>query len=521
MRKHSPKTTAFTLIEILICMAIFAVGFAAVAALLPAGLVLEKQIKGNTDAAITGRNALEVMKGKGMHALTCELVIQQGRGWTRESSGVSTVFTGAAATDMESAAKSVGQGRSGFLSLGKFWDTDADNMIWSNAYGYSNARSHDWEFLTDAGDFTNWSNGRIHALKNRPVPGVTPSCYSLLDFSYPSSVLDINARTYVSHVLYGNQSTTKSADLRYQDPSTENWLLTAITVRSGDDNQTWPEQVEQDPSAPAGPTGPYKMIDSSTSTPKNLYSNQPYDFRSQTGGDPGNGNATLRGYCGGYYADLRINLPSYNYWNFYGYANLISVPKAGSNGTYTIPVPMVVPALVYDKANDLILLRYPQIYAQNPVAGNTRVTNYRTANNITAASWIDRKLKKGDTFMTKQGGYVFQVKNLRDPVPAGLAAPGGSVDWSDGTYQLVQVTPSLSSTIFTANQKFIGNPGALESGNSEWQNPYLYEVIVTPAAVAGGANPWTATTQLVAGPPINPSATQKPIVFHPFANLAE
>lgn len=68
----------FTLIEIIACMIIFAVSFLAVAMMLPVGALLQKELLGRTDAAIVGKNSLEVIKAKGVYSGANEWMLRAG-----------------------------------------------------------------------------------------------------------------------------------------------------------------------------------------------------------------------------------------------------------------------------------------------------------------------------------------------------------------------------------------------------------------------------------------------------------
>jgi hypothetical protein len=183
---------------------------------------------------------------------------------------------------------------------------------------------------------------------------------------------------------------------------------------------------------------------------------------------------------------------------------------AGAPGPYRYPIPSVIAlvAIVYDRDNDLLLLRYPQCFAKSPVAGNTRVNNYRTA----CGNWVDRKLKVGDKFLAARGAYPFTVKELLDPAAAAATAPGtGAVDWSDGTYQIVRVSPSLRTTFYTAN-KPVG-----EFDPSVWNDPSPGRVLVASPPVSGGPSPWVSTQQLTDGG----TSAQDGVVFRQWDNLTD
>lgn len=537
-RSPARKQRAFTLVEVLICMALFAVGFASIAIILPSGTMMQRSVEGDINGAICGRNALEVMKGKGMHALTYQIITAPSTLTSINRRG------GATHPDMERQRVAKAHHTmftSSSPALAEYWNTNGDALIYKEANASPNDKwvaklpFFQWTYLADTADHTNWGLGRIHVLKNRPIPGSTLGWYTPLDFSTPSSVLDISARTYVSSVLYSNNSRTPALDQRIADPNSNSWHLTAITLRVGQ-GITWPEQVESDPASTN--KYDYNETQAKSNTPLWLLSNSGVDMRSSLAG--GGGLPTykfpeLRGYCGEThmwriidlftppYADLataKRNMWGNFLWNHTSHCFHTDACTPDTGGAYNLPAPLAALALVYDKKRDLVLIRYPQAFARTPVADNTRINTYRTQNNITPATWVDRKLKKGDTLMSAEFGYVFTVKNLLDVAAEaeGHNTVAHPIDWSDGTYQLVQVTPSLNTTVFTDNVAYQPVKGQNNArSNSTWKNPYLSMVLVAPPAIQGGPSPWVATAQLDCGHSQNANAK----VFRNWDNLAE
>jgi prepilin-type N-terminal cleavage/methylation domain-containing protein len=547
------RAQGFTLIEILICVALFAVGFASIAIVLPAGILMQKSVEKDTEGAICARNALEVMKGKGMHTLTYELIMRgQGVESTTNLVNISTLRGQSATADMEWGACNF-TGGNGWMTISGaysatdptapglhgYWDTDGDQTIYHippnsipNAFAWyqcgpdgtpAAGDTSGWQRLWDprggTSDQTSWQRGRISALKNRPIPGATLGWYSPLDFSYPSSIFDISARGYVSCVPFCNLSRTPSKDQRYVDPASNSWRLTAITLRGGQEDAAWPE---------LNPTFGNAYMSSSAQ-----------DFRSQTAGQPGGApfysDTRFRGYFPGRYVARRTYGSPLLYptdWSntLLAGGGSCDVAVLGSSGTYNIPVPLSCPAIVYNKAKNLLLLRYPQAYAQTLDSGNTSanttaLNNYRSNQGITSTSWVDRKLKKGDKLMTVQYGYTLTVTDVLDPAKEGAAlpSPNGPVDWSGGTYQIVQVTPPLNTTVFTDNVPptplaYNTQTVNIQAGNNgEWLKPYLWRVIVAPPPITGGESPWIASTTLDCGN--NQGADAK--VFRNWANLTD
>ncbi len=249
------------------------------------------------------------------------------------------------------------------------------------------------------------------------------------------------------------------------------------------------------------------------------------------GGNPTNVNPMLRGWCVGNQGDLGgINTSWINYynnpgWNFF--TTYITPPIADTSATvpgrttykYLYPVPSLLPiyAIVYDRDKDLLLVRYPQVFASNPVAGNPRLQNFWKdmntdhANTGKPTSYVDRRLKVGDSFMAAAWPTPFKVKELLDPateyanLPAGVNKDAAD-QWNDGTYQIIRVTPSLSTTTYTANKPTLGR------GPNSWTDPAPRMILVAPAPLAGGPSPWVSTVQLK-----NCNGT----VFHDWDNLTD
>ncbi len=129
IRNPARKRRAFTLVEVLICMALFAVGFASIAIILPSGVMMQKSVEGDINGGICGRNALEVMKGKGMHALTYQII-------TAPSALTSINRRGGATGDMERqrvAQRHHTMFTSSSPALAEYWNTNGDTRIYKEA----------------------------------------------------------------------------------------------------------------------------------------------------------------------------------------------------------------------------------------------------------------------------------------------------------------------------------------------------------------------------------------------------
>ena len=628
-----PRAAGFSLIEVVFCMAIFAIGFLAVAIMLPSGVVMQKELQNRTDASIIGKNALEILKAKGIQNLSNEWVTHLGGNggydnqawWTLAGvAGANTInplhaaaisFPGNMASrfkDMEivsdanlhppSPTQSASYQLTGYWrapyrigslcaavshmpSCTAYWDTNKNGGdiggydhwnfgyslhysagMLSSAGGYYNgwtgpySLTDDWR--TDGiGDHTRWGYGRIHVYKNRPIPGVTPNYFSTIDFSYPASVFDMSQRQYFSYPQLVNRSTTPQGSDSCVVATTNDWHILALTTSRPAELETsaggakgWPEAVESDLSLPdqfASPAPPInKMLHRPTiydqhpdwgggyhpaneMGPHWKLSNNGVDFLSLSsrplpvpkgygaaplrpyGGMPDNGNLAWQGWCG------RFNSRTFYYdgptmakrmWDYHtvGCNYFYGPTTKDADGNYVVPVPMDVLAIVYDKASNLLLLRYPQCFAKTPEPGNPRLSS---AVFPTGSSWVDRRLKVGDQLVTLSGGYALRVKAVLDEAAAAAALPAarlggrsGPPDWSDGTYQVVQVTPSLDGTNISDNAP-VGNAinGNLEAGINPWYANWeinspngwsLYRVVIGTPPVTGGPNSLAAVNEL-------------------------
>lgn len=593
---RQPFTLGFTLVEVLFTMAIFAVGFAAIAIMLPAGFILQREVQSDTDGFIVSNNAAEIVKAKGCHSAT-QLFLRGGRCMDVEDiNGVGVklrpVYGSAYATnqrvftpnwiyspytdvwtsghplyggsypwpsrssnwDMEgcvfnwklrTGAKPQGAPIStqvrpqGLLALVPYLDTNKNTYLWGRNDGQSNPHSvfedeMQAEFnVLDQDDGTSWSNGRIHYFKNRPVPGFSHGYFSPLDFSYPSSVLDVSARTYIARVLLWNQSTNYEAgalgkaDWGCQDSALPDWrlMVCALRMNTGDE---WPElgdgnvantgylfyndtvamrSVGKPPASFGSTWNTYGMVDVSGRNPKHITTRWPYPAPA-TGGDPGNprsayqvgalagakqsasGSSTDPVGRGWFFSGTTPNFPKYKSMPVSLAGVTVRDPAfTGANYQgYSVPSLVRCYAVVYDYANDLLLLRYPRVYG-TASSGDARTADFFSK--YPAAATTDRRLKVSDSFLSSPGGIPMQVREVLDPVAAGLAAPGAP-DWSDGTYQVIRVTPSLNTTPYTPNKPCI----LTSTMNTEKNDPPLYQVLMAPAPIAGGRSPWYSITVL-------------------------
>lgn len=578
---------AFTLIEIMACTGIFAVGFAAIAMMLPAGTAMQRDIESRGMGDIVGRNALAIVQGKGAHALTFDTI----GSYIPTPTALNGGYTGVASYgDMEHIVRQEGWFKSwlfeGYVeyyghqsgpdTMWKYFNTNNDGN-WGQRLGSSYSYRYPYCVTTwNNPDLTHCGLGRIHALSHRPIPGSSLGIYSILDFSYPSTLFDIQARSYFAHVMRTNQCATPLGGLGSWSvllslPSAHNWQVTAVVTQSHSGDE-WPEQAEQN-SAEAAPV----YAGGDMNTPDCLASITPMNFRSRAGdstlmtngvagaggtgvpdsaalnrwpywnppvgtstygygaswdstvtpygGQPSASNPMIRGWgisqmpptgVGGI-GNSWMNLYNSPGWGFF--MNYVSPPIADLSTAvsgratykYSYPVPNVLAAyaIVYDRDNDLLLVRYPQVFANSPISGNARLANFWADMKTTPALAPDRRLKVGDSFLAAYGAIPFKVKELIDPASEFSSLPAvlqnGVTDrWADGSYQIIRVTPSLGTTPYTANKP-------MDAWRS-WTEPSPLAIYFSPPPLAGGPSPWVSTVQLN-----NCNGT----VFHNWDNLAD
>ncbi len=559
--------TAFTLVEVLVCIGIFAIGFAAIAMMLPTGAVMQRGILAKATGDIVGKNALEIVKGKGVYALCWN--------YHAPSTSITTApmpmgFGGEKHQFFFSDAVHNQPGAYPWYLNGPDAAVMAPYLNPAANGVYIKETGVGWR-VSNWGNATNYAYGVVHAFTNRN------DRFSNLDFSYPSSVLDFTARSYFCNLLLSNLSSSPNptGEWAYHVcvPGTDQWRLTAVTLLKPSTGE-WPEQCESDTANPDGQgtrstsffqfngSGNAVMLTSSTGVDMRSIGGDPalagkpdpnavlwrrywkgsasMGTVPKTGGDPGNADPWFRGSLSLTVASW-INSYGADYgpaWNHYSLGYYISPPvredgsaseypytdpiynkavgwKAPNIYRYPIPAIASIHATLYDRDNDLVLLRYPLCFARTlrdapnlgtwKASGNARVKAFQAAiggDAGTGTGWVDRKLKVGDTFMLQRGSYPFIVKEVLDASSEAArvnAAIGDQVDWSDGTYAIVRVSPSLRTTTYTANMP------NLHRHISSWTQPDPIGALVAPPPVSGGPSPWVSTLQLDDGGTVNQS----------------
>lgn len=603
IRNGHPISKGFTLIEILFSLAIFVLGFSAVMMVIPAGQIFQKQAQSGIAGGIYARNGVEILKAQGLHDLATQLMMT---GRAMDPQPVSIMAT-RIAPRFVAAMRAGGQAYSpsDYSSRRTNWDMEGCVYCWQTTINRAMDLNGDQWFpkqisgiydlrpymrfnpnnsalwkrvkgvdpqpkaVYDQGyqdnlavayhnvpeNTTNLAQGKIHFLKNRPVPGVTPGCLSPLDFSFPSSAWDLSSRTVMVHPLFWNATRAyeTSPDASIQEVKAPDWRVGCAALGVSSDAQ-WPELGDGN----TGTAGYLLANDADFmrsvatnpvfGTAWRIYRihedpGQPewyetYGFSigyPATGGDPANTNLSLRaGGLGGAaqrslqdadeptgrgrlvpmsaanqgWAGPFMTNRTYNYFPRSHVGAPIRDPSVTSAYQgYVIPPLVRAYALVYDYDQDKILLRYPKAYAatRNGDRADTfagvRLNEFWSAYpqaDPRQGNWKDRKLQVGDWFLGSPGGTLFQVKSVfpiaEEQAYARSVIGEASLDWSDGTYQVVSVTPKLSDTKYTPNKPSI----LAMKANTEKDDPPLYQALVAPPPITGGNSPWQGYSELPA-----------------------
>lgn len=391
-RPHRIPAPGFTLIEVLIAMVIFAIGFAMVAGVVPAGHLLNRQAEDDVLAAVAGRNAMALIEAKKIYAPAFEHGYMTGTITDGAYNAGEAVPSPDAASDPANirAAARCGIARALEGSFADFelaalpcpgWaasspgfrffaDTNNDGAIWSGTPPLPPA------------DATNLEMGRIHAYHRRAGLG---ALLPLLDLSYPGFSTSLADHPFLC--------TPVGVDLA-ADPLARRFtvLVAVLRHRAGD---LWPERGT-DPTlggcltGRAGDTAPRLVASSEGSGLKSVENN----------GHPNEGAATGAGA-----------------WNTYAVGGDDTNPEIP--GLYSLPM------IVQDYGNNLIEAKYPPCWTPG---GYTPFVS----------AGVDRRLKAGDLFIARESGTVFTVVSARDVA-------------SSASLQILEVYPPLRSTPLGSN----------------------------------------------------------------------
>lgn len=559
---HRP---GFTLIEVLFALAVFVIGFAALATLLPSGALMQREAQATVESRICMLNSGEVLKARGIcplyeeaaagasraglasgdapmplanfkalapgHALPTLLGTMDFNTWSINAAerGGAVFALGASCTGMRSplhgsvqanrylsleefatkyaiSGGNAAQQESGFLgghlshypsggthTLHPYLNTDNDRCLYWDAFsayfanlnrtvpvagsvlGYEdlgNPASGDnyWGgnpvLLTDGGDLSHWGMGRIHALMNRPLHGFTNGGVSELDLSYPSDLFDLGGRRFYTKAYFADPARNEDARL---------WKFQLVCLSRFSDER-WPEKNANMPTWNSASVG---LL---TSDPSLLRNKHPDAFR--------NNHRALF-----YFSAFGGPLPTAAKWggNAEWGARPLSPFRVEPDG---LPCLFRVPAVIYSKypsgnvGGDLVLVNYPpalcdpsvaDFYAGAPVnSGDTQPDgSFRLSDYPGLAGGVDRRLKLGDSFLTTEGGVRLTVKRVV-PISAGMPNIGGLIN--DPRYQLIEVTPSLSST-----------PLSDDPAANDWT---LGSINYAPPSFNANASPWRASVTI-------------------------
>jgi len=454
--KHHAKHphSGFNLIEVLVAMAIFAIGFAMIAGIVPAGHLLNRRTEDDVLAIIAAKNVVAVIEAKKIftpaweHTYTHDQINEGAYpAGTFSAPGtpqdLQASARGGEAKSLEGSLFDIRNGANVNIAAGPIdwrpndgdnipdWeDRLATNHAWavgsripfpgdSPVDGPSGVQCRGWLYLPQSfrdaydtngdgnpgngageqfnlNDCTSMPLGSIHAFHNRiGYSDIFPS----EDVTYPTYITTLGNRDYLSSIMV--------ADLN-ANASNRRWVAAVAVLRrhSGD---TWPERA-----LPRTGDSGVRLV-----TPNN-----PSLLVSIEGNNHPNTGWPVQ----------------WGYWNSYC--------VSGNDTDPNIPGMYNLPMIVYDWANNLIEVAYPPCWTPG-------------AYTPTVDAAVDRRMKAGDKFIAREGGTVFTVLSTRD-VGANLSV------------QIVEVYPTLRTTLLGPNS------------DPNWR---LREGYFAPRPALGGASP--------------------------------
>lgn len=493
------RRPGFTLIEVLLAMAIFAIGFVMVSGVVPAGLLLSRRTENDVMGILASRNVGAIIVAKKVHSVGfehCYSAADVDSGAYKTSGNQGNIVSLAPETrstpgdnrpndgndrwDMEdmitgfstrlnstpSARNWPGPNRSPVFKEGPITSGYSTDNGWVYSTGYypdevkypgrgrgglsprfldlidTNGNGDHGNGLGtyDLNDLTDLPLGRIHVCHNRiGLPNLFPSP----QLSFPSYLATNNQRTYFSYVLLNDNNC---------DAENRNWVAYVVTLKRnvGD---LWPERGTSS-ATPGGVPSPGDGGDGGreVSDVRNIF-------------DPR--RELLKSPNGTHHPSWKFTV--YGSWNTFPVGNLEQEPVSNTPGDPAIPGLYNLPMIVYDRANSLIEVAYPDCWTPDSPWSKQY------------APGIDRRMAVGDQFIAQQSGTIFTVINTQD------------VD-ADKHHQLVQVSPPISNTLLGDNVgNNLGNPFVQEdaptpppAGTFNWR---LRRGFFAPRPVSGGSSP--------------------------------
>lgn len=416
----------FNLIEVLVALAIFVIGFSMVAGVVPAGHLLVSKTEGDIVATIAAKNMVAVVENKKIfvpgfeHSYMHDLLSE---GAYRNSANQGMARAVVSMTSFSDAFGGVNYDNRPNDGDTMFDQEDSDTSYssWTGYIGNPCANycrgfwgapaSFRWNFDTnDDGnpgdgyngyqysDATDMPLGRIHSSHRRTDEG---ALYPMEQLTYPSFIADTSLREMWVSLLICDVNA---------NAANRNWVCYAVALRRR--AATWPE----------------RKWTNSAGYPR-VVSN----------------NALLRSPDGNMHPNNGWPL-NWGYWNSYC--------VTGENTNTSLPGLYNLPMIVYDWNKNLIEVAYPPCFLAKSKGG------------ITENGETDRRMVTGDKFISREAGVVFTVLSTRD------------VD-ADAAHQLVEVYPPLNTTLLGPNTGGV-------NCDPNWR---LREGFFAPRPAEGGQSP--------------------------------
>lgn len=417
---HAPvRQCGFTLMEVLVTLAIATLALAIIAAALPSGAVLGRRTEAVILATLAADNTAAMLEARGVHRPSFEYGYMHSRLVEGAARSAADQGTAEPAVDDFSPATDDFRPRDGdrmfdwedaltarsdagwpggtkprrnpFPRPCRGW-TEAPpafrQLFDTNRDGRTGDGADGWDYA----DCTDFPAGRIHAAHNRLPPG---QLFDAADLSYPSHLRDVGGRPIHCALLFADVNA--AADHR-------RWICRIAVLHTNPDAR-WPERGW------AGSPG------------------EPGAAASLQAARDGDAPERIAPWLDLRDAQGRVHPLANPPWPA---AEAGGTPLCGPMGDdIRLPGLHRLPALVFDRQASLLAVAYPACWLADPGRGRP-----------------DRRLARGDRILTREGALSLSVGAVRDV--AGQPA-----------LQLVEVFPPLTDTVLGDNdERIAGNPGA-------------------------------------------------------------
>ncbi len=534
------QSRAFTLIEILLALAIFAIGFAMVASVPSGATLLEKRYEQIVEGELASNNVIEMLAGRPAFWPEHECLYADGQimnGGYSSATGTSTLdYLAFDAKNNYAAQANANVAASGQLkpltslnftlnngaesksldadTQGDFEDYQCNADMWPDGSWGSVVNQTEYEstvywrtfdtnnsgtgglyqttgtpgayYFTDGGDRTDFARGRIHLCHNRLTPA---NQYPLDVRSYPLDAPLGRRRVFVS-LAYADKNTSVNG---------RQWQLYAVAhAKAPDDQWTEAAWAMDYYTLNVGLTG-------KTAAPPNISGNLTQGDVSTlaryAGTSPVAGVAwPMLANCAGLFdadaSDFTMaGLPANNAFN-HSYLDTLWSDGTNTNrltGMGKLGGGAVAP--LCGTSAEVVL--YPTLMQLPAII-------YDWENNLIQVAYpkeyvpvggnSDRRLKVGDHFLSVEAGMQFIVKSVRNESRAQYAAADQSF------FQVVEVSPGLNTTALGGAKMagFTCSDGAARdvSGNTYpyWRLRHIY---VAPAATGKTISSWSWSSTVI------------------------